>query len=88
MTEAAERYDSEGEGLGRAFLDAIRSTKKRIQRNPNLWSFRVAPVRSCRVQRFPYRLHYVEEHDRIIVVAVAHASRRPDYWEGRLGREI
>ncbi len=84
MSQAAERYDTEGGGLGRAFLDAIKATERRIQRNPRLWPVRSAPVRSCRVEKFPYRLHYVEEADRIVIVAVAHASRDPDYWKGRL----
>src|SRR5437899_2732609 len=84
MTEAAQRYDSASEGLGRAFLDAIRATENRIQRNPQLWPFRAEPVRSCRVRRFPYRVHYVDEPDRILIVAVAHAKRDPDYWKERL----
>lgn len=84
LAEAAEYYDSEREGLGRSFLDAVRATEMRIQRHPRLWAFRLKPVRSCHVERFPYRLHYVEEPDRIVVVAVAHASRHPDYWKGRL----
>ena len=84
LVEAAQYYDSEREGLGRAYIDAVRATEKRIQRNPRLWAFRRKPVRSCRIDRFPYRLHYVEEAERIVVVAVAHASRRPDFWEHRL----
>src|SRR2546430_1080040 len=84
MAEAADRYDEEQAGLGRDFLDAVRATEERIQRNPQLYAFPRKPVRSCRVARFPYRLHYVEEADRILIVAVAHASRQPDYWEDRL----
>ena len=85
MVEAAVFYDSKREGLGRLFLEAVRSTEARLMRHPRLWAFRVKPVRSCRVERFPYRLYYVEESNRIVVVAVAHASRHPDYWKTRLG---
>ncbi|HOC55459.1 MAG TPA: type II toxin-antitoxin system RelE/ParE family toxin [Verrucomicrobiota bacterium] len=85
LVEAAEYYDSERQGLGRAFLDAVGAAEKQVQRNPQLWAFRRKPVRSCRVERFPYRLHYVEEPDRIVVVAVVYASRHPEYWKGRLG---
>ena len=84
LVEAAEYYDSEREGLGRAFLDAVRATEQRVRRNPELWALRLGAVRSCRVERFPYRLHYVDEQDRIVVVAVAHTSRRPGYWKDRL----
>jgi toxin ParE1/3/4 len=84
LVKAAEYYDAQREGLGRAFLDAVRAAEKQVQRNPQTWAFRRKPVRSCRVQRFPYRLYYVEEPDRVVVVAVAHASRHPDYWKERL----
>ncbi len=84
MTNAAEIYDSKRESLGRRFLGAIKATEKRIQDNPELYAFRRPPVRSCRVQGFPYRLYFVEEADRVLVLAVAHASRNPQYWHGRL----
>lgn len=84
LVGAAQYYDSQREGLGRSFLDAVKATEIRIQRDPQLWKYRSKPVRSCMVERFPYRLHYVDEKDRIVVVAVAHASRRPDYWTKRI----
>jgi toxin ParE1/3/4 len=84
LVEAAEYYDSEREGLGRVFLDAVRAAEQRVRRNPKMWASRLKAVRSCRVQRFPYRLHYVDERDRVVVVAVAHTSRRPGYWKNRL----
>ena len=85
LVAAAEFYDSEREGLGRSFLESVRATEMQVRRNPRLWAFRNKPVRSCRVERFPYRLHYVEEPERIVVVAVAHLSRHPDYWGDRMG---
>lgn len=84
LAEAAEYYDFQRQGLGRAFLDAVIAAEKRVRRNPRFWAFRLKPVRSCRIERFPYRLYYAEEPDRIVVVAVAHTSRHPDYWKGRL----
>ena len=35
-------------------------------------------------REFPYALIYVERPDRIMVLAVAHFKRRPDYWRERL----
>ena len=32
---------------------------------------------------FPYHLIYVVTSDEIVVLAVAHAKRRPDYWSAR-----
>lgn len=41
-------------------------------------------ARSLCVNDFPYSLIYLIESEEIIVVAVAHHSRRPDYWSNRL----
>ena len=41
-------------------------------------------ARSLCVNDFPYSLIYLIESEEIIVVAVAHHSRRPDHWLNRL----
>ena len=39
--------------------------------------------RECRVRRFPFRIVYRVIETRILVVAIAHAKRRPGYWKDR-----
>jgi len=34
--------------------------------------------------RFPYAVVYRDQPERIEIVAVAHAARRPGYWQNRL----
>ena len=41
--------------------------------------------RECPVRRFPFRIVYRVAKDRIVVVAIAHAKRRPAYWKDREG---
>lgn len=41
-------------------------------------------ARSLCVNDFPYTLFYLIEHEEIIIVAVAHHSRKPGYWMDRL----
>jgi toxin ParE1/3/4 len=36
------------------------------------------------LRRFPYDLVVREYPDEYVVIAVAHHSRRPGYWQGRL----
>jgi toxin ParE1/3/4 len=36
------------------------------------------------LRRFPYSLYYFVRPDVIYIVAVAHQSRRPDYWADRM----
>jgi hypothetical protein len=39
---------------------------------------------SFRTKRFPFRMVYVLQPDRVWIVAVAHLSRKPGYWARRL----
>ena len=39
--------------------------------------------RVCPVRRFPFRIVYRIVENRVLVVAVAHAKRRPGYWRDR-----
>ena len=39
---------------------------------------------SFRTRRFPFRIVYELQPNRIWIVAVAHLSRRPGYWARRL----
>ncbi|HIF32893.1 MAG TPA: type II toxin-antitoxin system RelE/ParE family toxin [Planctomycetaceae bacterium] len=39
--------------------------------------------RSCSVQKFPFQIVFCHDDDRIHIVAVAHAKRRPGYWRDR-----
>ena len=41
------------------------------------------PSRQFQVSGFPYKVAYRIREQDIYVVAVAHTSRRPDYWKGR-----
>jgi plasmid stabilization system protein ParE len=84
LVEAAQYYDERQPGLGTLFLDAVRETGERICQHPEWWPVFEAPVRSCRIVPYPYRLLYRELPDRIQVVAVFHLSRHPESWRNRL----
>jgi len=84
LIEAAQFYNEREPGLGKAFLDAAKEAGERIRRNPAMYAFYEKPIRGCRVWPFPHRLFYRELSDRIQIVAVAHPSRRPGYWQDRL----
>ncbi|MGO9173315.1 MAG: type II toxin-antitoxin system RelE/ParE family toxin [Rhodomicrobium sp.] len=42
-----------------------------------------AIYRSYKLHRFPYLLIYRIEDAELVIVAVAHAAKKPDYWRGR-----
>jgi plasmid stabilization system protein ParE len=41
-------------------------------------------VQRIRLNQFPFSLLYVNRANDIWVVTVAHGSRKPDYWKGRV----
>jgi toxin ParE1/3/4 len=45
-----------------------------------------ASTRRVMVKGFPFSVVYLQDNGGIVVVALAHHSRRPGYWIGRLER--
>jgi toxin ParE1/3/4 len=42
-----------------------------------------ANVRRVRVRRFPYFVYYIDEGDRLTIIAVFHFRRDPNGWRQR-----
>lgn len=86
LDQAIRWYSEQAPGLGDAFLIEVLSAADRIARFPEAWHPLGAGIRRCRLSRFPYGLIYAVDNGDILVVAVAHLHRRPDYWRDRLRR--
>ena len=83
LVEAAQFYDSRQEGLGNRFLDALDNALEAITEDPLLWRPDSCGRRQYLIWRFPYQLIYRIEKSQIIILAVAHAGRKPGYWKHR-----
>jgi hypothetical protein len=44
------------------------------------------PIRKAVLEQFPYLIAFEVDADRVLVLAVAHAKRRPLYWLARTSR--
>jgi plasmid stabilization system protein ParE len=84
MVEAAQWYDQRMPGLGERLLRAIEATQFNIQKNPQLGTPYRRGTRKWRVPKFPYRVIYRDESERILIIAIAHDKRREGYWDYRL----
>jgi len=82
--EAVEYYDGQLAGLGAEFAVEVREGLARIAEFPRNWQQLRRHIRRYRLRRFPYGLVYVELESDIVVVAVMHLHRKPDYWTDRL----
>ena len=70
-----------GERLAERFRHAVDEAVDRIARNPEAGAIFRKSYRWVRLHRFPYLLYYqLLDDTRVMVLAVAHAARRPAYW--------
>ena len=81
---AGRYYEAQRHGLGRRFDREFEAAIQKILEAPNRWPLERAKVRRYRMTKFPYKIMYRLNDSEVVVVAVAHASRRPGYWADRL----
>ena len=86
LFEAALRYESNEAGLGVRFRNEIAHVLNRIAEDPLLWRERPGGYRRVNCPVFPYYLPYFIRGERVIVAAVAHERREPDYWMHRINK--
>jgi toxin ParE1/3/4 len=84
LLEAISYYDAKVNGLGDRFLAEVRAATKYIERYPEIAPVKDEGVRVKVLLRFPYSLMYVIGENELLILAIAHHSRRPGYWADRL----
>ena len=87
IREAADWYEGERPGLGRAFTRAVRAllaTMARApERFPRAYGGMHEDVRRALLRRFPYAVYFVAEPDGVVVLACVHFRRDPQVWQSR-----
>jgi len=85
LIDSLEWYRSQGgDDLSKRFFDAYYQTRKRILAHPEAASFLYAHFRSLRIKKFPFKIIYTVDENTILIVAIAHDKRNPDFWKGRI----
>ena len=85
LAEAVRWYETCRKGLGVDFYDAVVRAIELIRTHPDIGTLRAGrlPHRRVLVAGFPYQIVYRVRDDDLYVIAVAHTSRRPGFWQGR-----
>lgn len=86
MIAAALFYEEAAVGLGRDFLDDVQQAIESLTQYPDLGVEVAVGLRRALLHRFPFTLIYAVEADGILIIAVAHARRKPGYWQSRTDR--
>ena len=84
LAEAKRFYNRQQQGLGGSFQREAQTAARLIQERPLAWQIEVDPVRRFIFDRFPYKMLYIIRAERIVVIAVVHQHRQPDYWVDRV----
>jgi len=83
LIEAAHFYEERQEGLGDRLIDAVENAIAFIKQHPTIWHPDEKGRRKYRVKRFPYLIIYKIKNNSIFILAIAHTSKLPGYWEMR-----
>ena len=84
LDEAMAFYESRARGLGLDLQMKVENAVAEIRQNPGAWPpHKNSGFRKRSTGRFPFAIFYLELPDCIWIAAIAHTSRRPDYWRTR-----
>ena len=82
--EAIAYYEDYHDGLGLEFSREVYASINRIADAPLLWTRLTENSRRFMTRRFPFNIIYQVLDGDILIVAIAHQSRKPEYWKSRL----
>ena len=84
LRDAFRYYEKKKEGLGEEFLDDFYKTRFWISEHPFAAPVIYKDFRKAKFHIFKFLLVYSVEQEEIVVVAVMHRRRDPDYWKARI----
>jgi toxin ParE1/3/4 len=82
--EAALYYEAKESGLGVRMREEVERVVERILADPFLWRERAGGYRRVNCPVFPYYVAYFIRADKVVIAAVAHGHRKPDFWKDRM----
>jgi plasmid stabilization system protein ParE len=76
----AERSERAAVGFAEAADDAI----TKIVENSSRFARTIRGCQDCSLKRYPFRVVFQMTEEPVLIVAIAHAKRRPNYWQHRV----
>ena len=84
FADAVAFYRSVDRGLAKRFRTSVGIMVSSIGIQPLLGPIHWNDVRKSVMLDFPYSIFYMQVDAHILIVAVMHTSREPDYWLDRI----
>lgn len=84
MLEARDFYDNLVFGLGKKFISDLEYIINLLRENPLIFPVKFDSYRTVPLRKFPYSIIFrLDKDDEVIILAVAHQKRKPNYWATR-----
>lgn len=83
LSSALAWYEEKRKGLGYDFVLQVDAGIRFIERNAEIHPSDYKGARSHLIKRFPYRIIYFTEEERVIILGILHGKRSPRVAEKR-----
>ena len=85
IEKVAEWYEEKQRGLGKRFMQEVRSKVSYIRSKPKATAIRYDETRCAVLDVFPFMIHFIVDDalKLVVVSAVFHTSLSPDKWARR-----
>lgn len=85
LDDAYQWYEDQESGLGKEFIRCIDAKIAKIKHNPFYHQVLQSDrLRRALTNRFPFSIYFVDEEEIIVIFAILHQKRSPDFWKSRL----
>ncbi|SMM97628.1 hypothetical protein SPONL_747 [uncultured Candidatus Thioglobus sp.] len=84
LDNAIEYYELQKAGLGFLFQTEVRRAIRIISQFPQAYAETENGVRRCILHKFPHNILYTILDKCILIIAIGHQHRMPDYWHNRM----
>jgi plasmid stabilization system protein ParE len=81
--ESFDWYAEQSREAAARFVDSVDAALHMVATDPQRFIAVDDRHRECPLRRFPFRIVYRILDNRVLVVAIAHAKRKPGYWKDR-----
>ena len=81
LDEASEWYEIQSKGLGKRFKNSVKDQLKKIKQNPNCFLKETGDLYKAYLPKFPYKILFTSDKEKIVIWAIAHMHRQPWYWQ-------
>jgi toxin ParE1/3/4 len=83
LSEIFDYYEQSKTGLGKLFFKEFDNCIQRIKLYPYSHRKISEKLRKAPLNKFPYYILYTKKKETVLIMAIAHYSRKPNFWINR-----